>query len=298
MISKSGCMECGAPVLFEEFSPVASCPSCGTAHRLPRDSSGAWILTYSNELQMDDARERAMEIVEPKLGRSRRSRLEIVETFPIHLPVWKAVCHATGWFRSPEGEVLPLSMSREMRIPAYENASRIGVPKDINGSDAHTSPDRDFPMMHVKIGPSELREEAERLMEEEVASVAGGPEDGNRVTISLRDPVLALYPAWIVRFRTRNGEHSLTIDGITGQSMNVVDIQVADEKILSETALALVSGCTVAAGTAMSFMEGIHGTGIGLIVAGAALFGITNMLRLALKSSRLSPKPKGRRAST
>ncbi len=297
MIAKSGCMECGAPVVFDEFSAVASCPSCGTAHRLPRDSSRAWLLTYSAELQAEDARERAMEIVSPRLGKSRRSRLEIIETFPLYLPVWKFVGHAKGWFRTLDGELLPLNLRKEVRLPAYEGTAAIGVPRDISGSDAHISPENEFPMVHVKIGPDILRKEAEDMMVREIQSLGNVAEEGRTISVDVVDPILALYPAWIVRFRTRNGEHSLTIDAITGQSMNVVDIPVTDEKLVSEAVLATVCGSMTSAGIALSFIDGVHGPEIGLGVAGLALFTIANLLRLALRSSRLNPKPKGRRVS-
>ena len=290
-------MECGSPVIFEEFSPIAACPSCGTAHRLPRDSSGAWLLTYSSELMMNDARQRALEIVGPKLGKSRRNKLEIIETFPIYLPVWKLTCHAAGWFRSPEGELLPLNMRKEVKLPAYENTASIGTPREISGSDARISPESEFPMVHVKISPAALKKEAEEIMAREVSSLGDVPEAGRTLSVSFEEPILALYPAWIVRFRTRNGEHSLTIDGVTGQSMNVVDIPVGDEKFVTEVALAAVSGSMLSAGIALSFVEGIHGPEFGLCTAGAALFIIANLLRLALRSSRLAPKPKVRRVS-
>lgn len=297
MLSKSGCMECGAPIIFDEFSPFASCPSCGTAHRLPRDSSGAWVLTYDAELLGNDAVERAMEIVGPKLGKSRRTKLEIIEAFPIYLPVWKFVSEATGWFRTGDGQILPVNIKREMSLPAYENASAIGTPREISGSDAHISSESQFPMLHVKINTADLKKRAEEQMIGEISSFGNVVDAGRAVAVNIKDSILALYPAWIVRFRTRNGEHSLTIDGITGQSMNVVDIQVTDEKLVSEVLLATASGSLLSVGVAMSALQGIHGIEIGLSVAGIALFGIVNILRLALRSSRLNPRPKGRKVS-
>lgn len=297
MLSKSGCMECGAPITFDEFSPFASCPSCGTAHRLPRDNSGAWVLTYDSELLRNDAVQRAMEIVGPKLGKSRRTKLEIIEVFPIYLPVWKFVSEATGWFKTGDGQILPVNIRREMSLPAYENSASIGIPREISGSDAHISPESQFPMLHVKVKPSDLKKSAEEQMLNEISSFGNVVEPGKAVVVNVADSILALYPAWIVRFRTRNGEHSLTIDGITGQSMNVVDIQVTDEKLLSEVLLATASGSMLSLGVAMSSLEGIHGLEIGLCVAGLALFGIANILRLALRSSRLSPRPKARKVS-
>lgn len=297
MISKSGCMECGAPVLFEEFSPVASCTSCGAAHRLPRDASGAWLLTYASELMMEDARRRTLEIVGSKLGRSRRTRFELTEIFPIYLPVWKFVCHGTGWFRTRDGVVLPVNLQREMRLPAYENHAVIGTPHDIGGSDARISPDSHFPMLHVEIGLAALRKKAEESLIGEISSFGDIVEAGKAVKVNVRDAILALYPAWVVRFRTRNGEHSLTIDGITGQSMNVVDIPVTDEKRFSESFLAVTCGSLLSAGIGLSFIHGIHGLEIGLAVAGVSLFAMVNMLRLALRSSRLNPRPKGRKVS-
>lgn len=297
MLSKSGCMDCGAPITFDEFSPFASCPSCGTAHRLPRDNSGAWVLTYDAELLRSEAVERAMEIVGPTLGKSRRTKLEIIEVFPIYLPVWKFVTEATGWFRTGDEQILPVNIKKELSLPAYENASAIGVPHEVSGSDAHISPESQFPMLHVKIGLSDLKKSAEEQMIREISSFGNVVDPGRAVSVNIVDSILALYPAWIVRFRTRNGEHSLTIDGITGQSMNVVDIQVTDEKLLSEVLLATASGSMMTVGVAMSSLEGIHGLEIGLCVAGLALFGIVNILRLALRSSRLSPRPKGRKVS-
>lgn len=297
MIAKSGCMDCGSPVAFEEFSPVAACPSCGTAHRLPRDSSGAWLLTYSSELRMEDARQRALEIVKPKLGKSRRNKLEIIETFPVYLPVWKFTCRAAGWFRSSDGELLPLNLKKEVRLPAYENTSSIGTPKEISGSDARISPESEFPMLHVKISQAGLNKEAEGIMAGEISSIGDVPEAGRMLSVSFEEPILALYPAWIVRFKTRNGEHSLTIDGVTGQSMNVVDIPVTDEKLVTEAALATISGSILSAGIALSFVEGFHGVELGLVAAGAALFTIANLLRMALRSSKVAPKPKVRRVS-
>lgn len=297
MIAKSGCMECGAPVVFEEFSPMASCPSCGTAHRLPRDNSGAWILTYASELQQEDAEERALEIVGPRLGKSKRTKLEIVEIFPVHLPVWKIVARATGWFRTTKGDILPVSLRKEIRIPAYENHATIGVPHDINGSDARICPDLQFPMLHVKTDYGGVKTLTDEMMIGEVSSLGDMVDTAREVSVDMEDAILALYPAWIVRFRTKNGEHSLTIDGITGQSMNVVDIPVTDEKLFSEVGLAAGCGALLSAGVAMSFMFGIHGQEIGLAVAGGALFTIVNALRYALRSSKLSPRPKARKVS-
>ena len=290
-------MECGAPVVFDEFSHTASCPACGTAHRLPRDSSGAWLLTYACELKTSDARQRALEIVGPKLGKSKRNRLEVLEVFPLYLPVWKFRCHAAGWFKTHEGEILPLNLTKEMSIPAYENSASIGVPRTINGSDARISPENEFPMLHVKLGSSLLKNEAEKQMTADISSITGTTAPMKNIRVILQEPILALNPAWIVRFRTRNGEHSLTIDGVTGQSMNVVDIPVTDEKRMSETILAVVCGSLLSAGVALSIIDGIRGPALGLSAAGTAVFVIANLLRVALRSSKLAPRPKGRRAS-
>ncbi len=301
MISKSGCVECGSPVFFDEFDFMTCCSSCGTAFRLPRDNSGAWVLTYSSELSIDEAVERGVSILTAKFGGKRFARdIELKEVFPVYLPIWNVSAKSAGWISGPEsktGEALPVHVQKQLRIPAYDDVQNIGMPREISGTDVSISNDMAFPSLHVKVRSEELNRRVEELMNSEVSAFRNDGQSAERISTTITVRTLVMYPAWIVRFGTRNGEHAVTIDGISGQQMNDFGFRLNDTGIIGEIVLAATCGVTSAAGVMMLAAGTSHNTGIGLITAGLAIFALVNVLRHVLKSQRLEPSPKGRRVS-
>lgn len=301
MMSKSGCVECGSPVFFDEFDFVTTCSSCGTAFRLPRDNSGAWVLTYSSELNLNAVTERAVSIITSKFGVKRSGKdIELKEIYPVYLPIWNITAKSTGWAASAAGErkeVLPLHLEKQFRIPAYENTQNIGVPVEVNGTDVSISGDMTFPSLHVKLKSDELNRAVDELMTAEIDRIhyTRSPDDRIRTAITIK--TLVMYPAWIVRFGTRNGEHAFTIDGISGQPLNDLGFRMTDTGLVGRSILAACCGVLSGTGVMMIATGAMHGVGFGLLTAGASLFVLVNILRHILRSQRFSPRPEGRRVT-
>ncbi|MBX8631160.1 MAG: hypothetical protein J9259_01360 [Thermoplasmata archaeon YP2-bin.285] len=292
MLSKSGCVECGSPVYFDEFEPVTTCPSCGTAFRLPRDSSGSYILTYSFGVPEDIVHTRAAGIIEHRLLPGRRPNyFEIVETFPVYLPIWNITARASGWIISGgKGgeEVRPVELVRRYRIPAYDNVQYIGQPVIVSGSDALISPERYFPSLPLSIKPVDVERKARDMLAEELDSTYGPHEGRGKTSVTVINQTLVVYPAWIVRFRTKRGEHALTLDGINGEPMNDPEIQKGNEDTFVDTLIATSCAGVTAAGAMLISFGGLHGPGLGLLTSGAAVFLVVNGLRHALRAPRHS----------
>jgi hypothetical protein len=288
MMSKSGCIECGTPIYFDDFEPVTSCPNCSTAFRLPRDSSGSFILTYSYNVGAGDARSRAMSIIMSRFCPNRfRSRFDVTEVFPVYLPLWGINARLSGWTGSASGEtaaILPVNMTKKFRLPAYENVEYIGEPSEVNGSEAVISPERHFPSLSLAIRPEDVRERAEQVMRSELSALHPDYMDSGKLNLSIIFQTIIMYPAWIVRFRTGRGEHALTIDGITGELMNEPDVQKMNEGLMHETAIALACSGVAAAGAMLFTGTTFHGLGFGLMTSGIALFALINSLRYLLRA--------------
>ena len=301
MMSKSGCVECGTPIYFDDFDPVTTCPNCSTAFRLPRDSSGSFILTYSYNIGADDARSRAVSIIMSKFCPNRfRNTFDISEVFPVCLPLWGITARISGWTCSGTGEsetVLPVNMTKKFRLPAYENVEYIGEPSDVNGSEAVISPERHFPSLGLTIRPENVREHTEQVMHRELSVRHPEYTDNRRLKVSIVSQTIIMYPAWIVRFRTGRGEHALTIDGITGELMNQPDVQKMNEGLLHETAIALACSGVAASGAVLFTATSFHGPGLGLMTSGIALFAVVNSLRYLLRTPHHSRSRNTRRVT-
>jgi len=296
MIVKSGCMECGAGLVIDEFASAASCASCGAAHRLPRDSSGVWIATYSDEIGLDGALVRAEQIIRDELGNYRRRiHFSITEAFPLFLPVWKFRVTASGWARSGE-KLVPIRVQKYFRLPAYENHERLGMPEDAPGIAAQLSPDEHFALMPLKHREADARREATRAVIEEIEKQGVSAEKGHTV-FSFSDILLAVHPVWVVRFRTSGGEHFVTVDGLSGRKLNDADMHFQPATGAAPTLFGILCGGITASGIGLASLFGLHDTEIAVIASGLTLFLLTNLLRLALHSQRFDPKARSRRVS-
>ncbi len=302
MISKSGCVECGSPVFFDEFDFMTSCSSCGTAFRLPRDNSGAWVLTYSSELDMNEAMERGVSIITSRFGGKRLAKdIELKEIFPVYLPIWNISVRSSGWIArsgSGNGEVFPVCVQKQFRIPAYEDVQRIGTPREVNGTDVSISNDMVFPSLHVRLKSDELSRKVETMMNAEIDHYRSARSSAERIRTSITAQTLVMHPAWILRFGTRNGEHAVAIDGISGQQMNDLGFRASDSGIVGESVLAACCGIISGTGAMMLAASSYHNLAIGLITAGISMFVLVNALRHMLRSQRLGPRPEGRGVST
>ncbi len=301
MISKSGCVECGSPVFFDEFDFMTTCSTCGTAFRLPRDNSGAWVLTYASEIDINEAIDRGVSIISAKFGGKRFAKeIELKEVYPVYLPLWNVSAKSSGWICSSDaegGEALPVHLEKQFRIPAYDDVQTIGVPKEVNGTDVTISNDMVFPALHVKIRTDELKRKVEELMDTEIDGFRHTKQSAENIRTSVTVQTLVMYPAWIVRFGTRNGEHAVTIDGISGQQMNDFGFRVTDTGIVGEAVLAACCGITSGTGVMMLASGAFQNIGLGLVTAGVSLFVLVNVLRHVLKSQHLNPRPEARRMS-
>jgi len=286
-------MECGTPIQFEEFGFSSTCPKCGAAHRLPRDASGVWIATYSYNLDIIQATGAATALICRKLGGARKADFDIIERYPLYLPVWKFTARAQGWFIAKDGRTLPLDIEKHVRVPGYDT-SYIGFPEFHEGTHAVISSETCFPSLQVKLKPDVLEQKTEELMQKEVEHATGG--SAGRIKYTAEEPVLCLHPAWVMRFRTKNGEHTLVLDGLTGAEINHLDIRLRDEKQLAETVLAVSCGIIAASGVAIGAASGWHGLAVGLIVSGIGLFVAVNALRFILRAEHSRPRAKAGRA--
>ncbi|MEM3852429.1 MAG: hypothetical protein QXP70_05455, partial [Methanomassiliicoccales archaeon] len=207
-----------------------------------------------------------------------------MESYPLYLPIWKFTARASGWFMDKEGKTLPCNIVRTVSAPAYD-ATYIGVPTDMPGTSASLSPETSFPAMQVKLKPSALDTVASEKLKEEVET-ATAKAKGRHISIKAEPPVLCLYPAWIFRFRTKNGEHTLALDGITGKQFNSLDIRLDDGSKEAEMVLAVACGLTAGAAVGLASLQGWHGLEIGLVATASSLFVVTNLLHFLLKLER------------
>lgn len=294
MIARAGCLQCGAQIQFDEFGYATSCPKCGTAHRLPRDSSGAWIASFAFNLNMQQATAAAAGIIRRKLGGARRADFDIIERYPLYLPVWRFTARAQGWFVGKEGRTLPIMIEKNVRIPAYDS-SYAGFPEIRDGTEAAISPETEFPVMKIKVKTDMLTSKAKELLAAEVSSATG---NSGAVSYSADEPVLSLHPAWIFRFRTVNGEHTLVLDGLTGTEINNLDIRLRDERQPAEIAFAAGCGAVSGLGIALGVLTSWQGLATGLAVSGIALFTAVHLLRLLLRPSHSRARVKRRWVET